>query len=136
MRKTLTSSLFLAFLASTSAFAAEQHDHSMGHDGMQQMDPAAMQAMHDNMHVGKAMPHDDGQAMLLSDGIVKKVDAQKGKVTLTHGEIANVRMPAMTMSYRVKQAQWLESIHVGDKVRFAMDKVNDEFVVVHIEAVK
>jgi len=40
------------------------------------------------------------------------------------------------MSYRVKQAQWLESIHVGDKVRFAMDKVNDEFVVVHIEAVK
>lgn len=120
MQHTLTSSLFFALLASSTAFAAEQHKHSQGmnHEAMQQMDHAQM----------KVMP--------LSDGIVKKVDAQNGKVTLTHGEIANVKMPAMTMSYRVKQAQWLESMHVGDKVRFAMDKVKDEFVVVHIEAVK
>lgn len=118
MQKTLMSSLFLVFLGSSSAFAAEQHKHSMGNDGMQQMDHTQM----------KVMP--------LSDGIVKKVDAQNGKVTLTHGEIANVQMPAMTMSYRIKQVQWLESIHAGDKVRFAMDKLNDEFVVVHIEAVK
>lgn len=104
MQKILTSSLFLAFLASFSAFAAEQHDHSMGHDGMQQMDQAAMKAIHDNMHAGKAMPHNDGQATPLTDGVVKKVDAQNGKITLAHGEIANIKMPAMTMSYRVKQA--------------------------------
>lgn len=120
MNHVLTSGLFITVLVSTGAFASEQHNHSQGmnHEAMQQMDHAAM------------------KSMTLTDGIAKKVDAQNGKVTLTHGEVANVKMPAMTMSYRVKQAQWLESIHAGDKVRFAMDKVNGEFVVVHIEAVK
>lgn len=127
MRHTLTSSLFLALLASTGAFAAEQHNHSQGmsHEAMQKAEHAQM----------KAMPHDDGQAMPLIDGTVKKVDLKSGKITLQHGDIANV-MPAMTMSYRVKQAQWLESIRAGDKVRFAMDKLNGEFVVVQIEAIK
>lgn len=120
MQHTLTGGLFLALMASTGALAAEQHNHSQGinHEAMQQMNPTQM----------KAMP--------LTDGVVKKVDQKSGKITLQHGEIVNVKMPAMTMSYRVKQAQYLESIHAGDKVRFAMDKLNDEFVVVHIEAVK
>jgi len=120
MQHVLTSGLFLALLASSAAFAAEQHNHSpgMNHEAMPRMDHAQM----------KVMP--------LTDGVAKKVDAQNGKITLTHGEIANVKMPAMTMSYRVKQAQWLESIHAGDKVRFAMDKLNGEFVVAYIETVK
>lgn len=120
MNHVLTSGLFLTMLAGTGAFASEQHNHSQGmnHEAMQQMDHAAM----------KEMP--------LTDGIANKVDAKNGKVTLTHGEVANVKMPAMTMSYRVKEAQWLKSIQAGDKVRFAMDKVGNEFVVVQIEAVK
>ncbi|MDD2915690.1 MAG: copper-binding protein [Gallionella sp.] len=125
MQKILTGSLFLAFLVNTGAFAAEQHDHGMGNDGMSQMNPESMKAM-----------HDDGQTMPLSDGVVKKVDVQNGKITLAHGEIANVKMPAMTMSYRIKQAQQLKSIHAGDKVRFAMDRVNDDYIVTHIEMAK
>ncbi|MBY0576244.1 MAG: copper-binding protein [Gallionellaceae bacterium] len=119
MQRTLMGSLFIALLASATAFAAEQHNHSqMNHEAMRQMDYAQM----------KVTP--------MTDGVVKKVDVQNGQIMLAHGEIANVKMPAMTMNYRVKQAQWLESIHAGDKVRFAIDKHNDEFVVVHIEAVK
>ncbi|MDH4233731.1 MAG: copper-binding protein [Gallionella sp.] len=121
MNHVLASGLFLTVLVSASALASEdQHNRSQGinHEPMQQTGKTSM----------KAIP--------LFDGVAKKVDAQNGKVTLTHGEIANVKMPAMTMSYRVKQAQWLESIHSGDKVRFALDKLNGEFVVVQIEAVK
>lgn len=119
MRYTLMSSLFLAQLASAGAFAAEQHNHSQGmkHEAMQQIASTAT----------KAMP--------LNDGAVIKVDGQNGKITLQHGDIANV-MPAMTMSYRVKKTLQLESIHAGDKVRFALDKLNGEFVVVQIEAVR
>lgn len=128
MQHVLTSGLFLALLANFTVFAAEQHNHSQGmnHGAMQKTESAQM----------KAMPHGDGQAMQLTDGVAKKVDQKGGKITLQHGEVANVKMPPMTMSYRVKQAQQLESIHAGDKVRFAMDKVNDEFVVVHIKVVK
>lgn len=138
MQKTLMSSLFIAFLASSGAFAEEQHKHSqgIGHDGMQQMDHAAMKSMRDNMLAAKEMPQDDGQATQLTGGMVKKVDLKNGKITLQHGEIANVKMPAMTMSYRVKQAQQLESIHADDKVRFAVEKLNGEFVVTHVEVVK
>lgn len=120
MKHVLTSSLFFAMLVSSTAFAEGQHNHSQGmnHEAMQQMDMAQMKAMQ------------------LADGIVKKVDLKGNKITLQHGEIASVKMPAMTMDYRVKQAQWLESIHAGDKVRFAMDKVNEEFVVVYIKTIE
>lgn len=119
MKHTLLSSLFLALLASTGAFAAEQHNHGQGmkHEAMQQMASAAT----------KAMP--------LNDGVVKKVDMQNGKITLQHGDIANV-MPAMTMSYRVKKTQQLEPIHAGDKVRFTMEKLGDDYIVTHIEVAR
>lgn len=126
MKHVLTNNLFIALLACTSAFAAEQHSQGMKHDATQQMDHAAMKAMH----------RDDGQSVQLTDGIVKKVDQMDGKITLQHGEIANINMPAMTMSYRVKQAQWLQSTHSGDKVRFAIDKLNDGYIVTHIEVVR
>ena len=114
MQHTLTGGLFFAMLASSTAFAvAEQHNHSMDREA--------------------AMSHDAGKAMPLTDGLVKKVDQKNGKITLQHGDIEDV-MPAMTMSYRVKQAQQLESIQAGDKVRFAMEKLNDDYVVTHIEA--
>ncbi len=115
MQHTLTGGLFFAMLAGSGAGATEQHNHGMDHEAM------------------KAMPHDAGKAMQLTDGLVKKVDQKNGKITLQHGDIVNV-MPAMTMSYRVRQAQQLESIQAGDKVRFAMEKLNDDYVVTHIEA--
>ena len=111
MLKILTSSLFISLLASSSVFAEEQHNHSqgMGHEGM--------------------------QAMQLTNGVAKMVDQKNGKITLQHGEIVKV-MPAMTMSYRVKQMQQLQSIHAGDKVRFALEKMNNNYVVTHIEVAK
>ena len=126
MQHTLTGSLFFSLLVSATVFADGQHGRDMNHDALRHMDQSAM----------KAMQHGDGQAMQLTDGVAKKVDLKNGKVTLQHGEIANVKMPAMTMSYRVQQAQQLESIQAGDKVRFAVNKLNNDYVVTHIEVVK
>lgn len=68
------------------------------------------------------------------DGLVKKVDTSAGKVTLSHGPLPNLGMPAMTMVFRVKDAVWLDQMKVGDKIRFMADKVNGAFTVVHFEA--
>ena len=57
------------------------------------------------------------------DGEVRKVDPDAGKVTLKHGEIKNLDMPAMQMSYKVANPEWLKTLQVGDKVRFTADKV-------------
>ncbi len=68
------------------------------------------------------------------DGEVKKVDVEAGKVTLKHGEIKNLDMPAMPqMSYRVSDPAWLKSLQVGDKVKFSADKVNGQFTITALE---
>ncbi len=67
------------------------------------------------------------------EGEVKKVDIEAGKLTLKHGEIKSLDMPAMQMAYRVSNPAWLKSLNVGDKVTFSADKVNGQFTVTDIQ---
>lgn len=118
MKHNFTGSLLLALLISTTVFADDQHGHAMNNGAMPEMQQSS------------------GQAMMLTEGIVKKIDQQGGMVTLQHGEIINIKMPAMTMNYRVKDAQQLKALHAGDKVRFAVEKMKNDYIVTHIELVK
>jgi Cu(I)/Ag(I) efflux system protein CusF len=67
------------------------------------------------------------------DGEIKKIDAEAGKITLKHGEIKSLDMPAMQMAYRVSNPAWLKGLNVGDKVSFSADKVNGQFTITAIE---
>ena len=84
-------------------------------------------------HHGHSMHQTAAMSTSLIDGVVRKVDSKRAKVTLKHGEISQIDMPAMVMNYQVGEAVQLDGIRKGDKVRFAMDKVNGKFVVTHIE---
>ena len=70
------------------------------------------------------------------DGEVKKVDPDAGKITLKHGEIKNLDMPAMQMSFRVSDPNWLKTLQVGDKVKFTADKVGGQFTITTLEVKK
>ncbi|WP_442595397.1 copper-binding protein [Parapusillimonas sp. JC17] len=50
-------------------------------------------------------------------GEVRRIDAQAGKITLKHGAIAALDLPAMTLVYRIDPAL-LGDIKPGDKVSF------------------
>ena len=67
------------------------------------------------------------------DAEVRGVDAPGKTITLAHGDIKNVDMPAMTMTFRVKDAGLLDKVKTGDKVRFSADKVDGLITVVAIE---
>lgn len=67
-------------------------------------------------------------------GEVRKVDKAQGKVTLQHEAIANLKMPAMTMAYRVQNPAWLDGLKEGDKVRFDADKVNGQYTITAIKS--
>lgn len=71
-----------------------------------------------------------------TDGEVRKIDKEQGKVTLKHGPLANLDMPAMTMVFKVADPKMLDAIKEGDKVKFAADKVNGALTVTAIEAAK
>ena len=72
----------------------------------------------------------------MSDGEIKKIDKEAGKVTIKHGPLANLDMPGMTMVFRVKDAAMLDQVKVKDKVKFNAEKLNGALTVTMIEAVK
>ena len=69
----------------------------------------------------------------LIDGEVKKVDMDTGKLTIKHGPITNLGMPAMTMVFRVNDPALLDKVKNGDKIRFAADKVSGVLTVMRVE---
>jgi Cu(I)/Ag(I) efflux system protein CusF len=69
----------------------------------------------------------------MSEGEVRKIDKEQGKVTLRHGPIQNLGMPGMTMVFKVADPKMLETMKEGDKVRFKADRVNGAITVVAIE---
>jgi Cu(I)/Ag(I) efflux system periplasmic protein CusF len=97
---------------------------------------APVQAAGDHAGHGMAMQATASTEMQMVDGVVKKVDKSAGKVTLSHGPLTNLSMPAMTMVFRVKDANWLDQMKAGDKIRFMADNVNGAVTIVHFEPAK
>lgn len=79
---------------------------------------------------------DAAATTLLSEGEVRKVDLEQGKVTLRHGPLSNLDMPAMTMVFTATDRKLLEGLQPGDKVRFNADRKDGGFVVTAIEVVR
>lgn len=75
-------------------------------------------------------------AAALTDAEVRKVDKEAAKITLKHGEMKNLEMPAMTMVFHVKDKAMLDQVKAGDKVRFTADKIGGVFTITHIESAK
>lgn len=117
----------LALALSGLAYGDDMH-------GMEKKDPGmgAMKGM-EKEHGGMPM---NAPAGGLADGEVRKIDREAGKVTLRHGPVPSLDMPAMTMVYGVKDRSALEHLKVGDKVKFAAEKTGSGYTVTHVERAK
>lgn len=73
-------------------------------------------------------------ALPVTQAEVRKVDMDAKKITLKHGEIKNLEMPAMSMVFQVKDPALLQKVKAGDKVKFTADKINGAFTVISMEA--
>jgi Cu/Ag efflux protein CusF len=69
----------------------------------------------------------------LTEGVVQSVEADKGVVTLKHGDIVNMQMPAMTMAFGVADKKMLDKVKAGDKVKFHVEMLKNAPTVTHIE---
>src|SRR6202049_195663 len=71
-------------------------------------------------------------------GVIKKIDAAAGKITLTSGPIKSLDMDEnnMTMVYRVQDPTLLNQVKVGDKVQFEPASVNGQITVTKIQKAK
>ncbi|MFJ2987427.1 copper-binding protein [Collimonas sp. NPDC087041] len=75
----------------------------------------------------------DQNALPMVSGEIRKVDASSGKITIKHEEIPNFEIPAMTMLFKAGDPGMLEQFKAGDKVRFAIDKVDGQLTIVSLE---
>jgi Cu/Ag efflux protein CusF len=72
----------------------------------------------------------------LTDGEVRKVDKDAGKLTLKHADIKSLDMPAMTMVFVVKDKAMLDKLQPGDKVKFRAVSDGGKFTVTDLQVVR
>jgi len=66
-------------------------------------------------------------------GEVIKLEPERAKIVLKHAPIKMVKMAAMTMPFRVKDAVLLAPLKVGQQVRFEVLEHDGELIVQQIE---
>jgi Cu(I)/Ag(I) efflux system protein CusF len=93
-------------------------------------------ALADDAHHASTSNQAAGATASMAEGEVRKVDKEAGKVTIRHGELKNLDMPAMTMVFRVKDPAMLDEVKAGDKISFVADKVGGQFTVIQVEVKK
>ena len=71
-----------------------------------------------------------------TEGEVRRIDKEAGKITLKHGPIAHLEMPAMSMVFQAKDRALLERVKEGDKVRFKAEKLQGTYTVTEIHAAR
>lgn len=76
------------------------------------------------------------QSASLTDGEIKKVDLDNGKVTIKHGEIKHMEMPGMTMVFSVKEKALLDKVEAGQKIQFIVTQDNGRMIVTEIKIEK
>lgn len=66
----------------------------------------------------------------MTEGEVRKIDKTAGTMTIKHGEIRNLGMPAMTMVFKAKNPALLDKVKAGDKVRFTAEQTTTGALIV------
>lgn len=74
-------------------------------------------------------------AAVLTPGEITRVDARGARLTIRHGDITNLGMPAMTMVFALKDSAQLAQFKPGDQVRFHVEDAQGQLLITHIEAV-
>ena len=75
-------------------------------------------------------------AASMTDGEVRKIDKDAGKITIKHGDIKHLEMPGMTMVFAAKDKALLDKVQVGDRIRFMVISEGGKMVVTAIEPAK
>ncbi|MBL8346321.1 MAG: copper-binding protein [Rubrivivax sp.] len=77
-----------------------------------------------------------GAATDMTDGEVRKVDAEAAKITLKHADIKSLDMPAMTMVFVVRDKAMLDKVKAGDKVKFRAVNEDGKFTITALQVVR
>ncbi|MGL5326004.1 MAG: copper-binding protein [Aeromonas sp.] len=115
--KTLTLTLLMG-LATQTSLQAEEMMHHEGHDMSQMGQMEGMSEMGE---------------MTMTKGVITRLDEGSGKVGIKHEAIDNLKMPAMTMVFRVADPAQLKGLKVGDAIHFHAESQSGKLTVTAIQ---
>ncbi len=72
-------------------------------------------------------------ASALSEGEIRRLDPESGKLTIRHGEIRNLDMPPMTMVFTAQDKALLSGLKVGDRIHFVASNEGGKYLVTGIK---
>ncbi|MBE0589177.1 MAG: copper-binding protein [Betaproteobacteria bacterium HGW-Betaproteobacteria-9] len=72
----------------------------------------------------------------MTDGEVRKIDKDAGKITIKHGDIKHMDMPGMTMVFVAKDKALLDKTTVGAKIQFMVTNEHGQMTVTDIQPAK
>ena len=126
MKNVTLATIVLALALPASAVFAQQKKDDMGCMDMKGM---AMKGMDMNCMDMSKKPAAKHQTTHTAKGVVKKVDAKAGMVTVAHEPIPSMNWPAMTMDFKVKDKALLGKFADGKDVEFEFAKEGNLYVV-------
>lgn len=92
--------------------------------------------MHDHDQHGAMATTSQADPDALSEGTIQKVDKDTGKLTIKHGPLTNLGMPAMTMAFKVQDPAMLDQVKPGDQVRFRVERANGSLTITKLDVSK
>ncbi len=75
-------------------------------------------------------------ASSLSEGEIRRLESESGKLTIRHGEIRNLDMPPMTMVFTARDKALLAGLKVGDRIRFVASNEGGRYLITEIQLVQ
>ena len=127
MASTQASAVASAFVIALCFSGAAMAQMNMDHSKM---------AQQTDMSQGQMPMSPVATAPGMTDGEVRKIDHENGKVTIKHGEIKHMDMPPMTMVFTAKDKALLDKVQVGEKVQFVVVQEGGKMVVTDIQPAK
>lgn len=85
--------------------------------------------MHGPIVVGEQLAQADVE---YATGTIKKIDAEAGKVTIIHGPLVALDMPAMTMVFRADE-EMIAKMSEGQDIEFVADRINGKLTVTNLK---
>jgi Cu(I)/Ag(I) efflux system protein CusF len=116
----------LALVASAALASAQS-------GGMKGMDMKGMDMKGMEMDKGSMSKGDKAQTSHKAVGVVRKVDAKAGTVTLAHEPVKTLNWPAMDMAFKVQDKAMLDKFAEGKKVEVEFQERGKDHVITGVK---
>ena len=67
-----------------------------------------------------------------ASGVIREIDRANSRIKLDHGPIPSIGMPAMTMTFKVKNPALLEQLKQGDQVNFEIERSGPGWIITNL----